>query len=190
MFNIKHYSPLRIVLNVASPTPKSTPRPKRRYQKKSKTPKTRAEIQRAYRARKKAAMGKEYYEVEKQRVRNYYHRVKHSEKLHDVIKREENRKRCREAMRAYRDRKKAAKLNEMIELAELEKVKCEAITAIKSELMTQSEGDENFLNETTGRFENATPRGDESNVLGHNRTGLSENKESAVSDDFDQNITI
>ena len=98
----------------------------RKYQS-SKTPKTRAEIQRAYRDRKKAAMGQEYYETEKERVRNYYHRIKKSENQQDVIKREENRKRCREAMRAYRDKKRAEKLKEMEQLAELKDVEQEAV---------------------------------------------------------------
>ena len=152
MFNISHYSPLRIVLNVASQSPKSRKKLIPKYEG-SKTPKTRAEIQRAYRDRRKAALGQEYYKIEKERVRNYYQKIRKSENLHDIIKREENRKRCRESMRAYRDKKKVEKQKEMAEIEKLEKIKLEATASIKK---TENEGNESFLNEETGFLEKVT----------------------------------
>ena len=170
MFNISHYSPLRIVLNVASQSPKSRKKLIPKYEG-SKTPKTRAEIQRAYRDRRKAALGQEYYKIEKERVRNYYQKIRKSENLHDIIKREENRKRCRESMKAYRDRKKAEKQKEMEEMEEiekLEKVKQEAIAATQE---TENERAESFLNEETGLLESVSDNGDKSKTANDSDDG-------------------
>ena len=68
-----------------------------------RTPKTRAEIQKDYRDRKKARIGlAAYQEIEKARVQNYYRRAKFfSEEILEA-----RRVRSTERMRAYRQRKK------------------------------------------------------------------------------------